>query len=174
MMKRILRASVTVCTGLLLCTILLAGCIRIVKDGGTTVPAATPTTTPAPPMILITLERTPCFGTCPVYSLKISGNGAVVYDGKDHVKLKGVQETTISAGAVNQLVLEFENTGYFSLNDSYTKFEITDMPSANTSITIGRKTKSIKHYYGDRSAPKQLTELEKKIDDTVNSAQWIK
>ena len=124
--------------------------------------------------LVITLERTACFGTCPVYSLTIKGDGTVVYVGEDHVQTKGVKETAISIGDVNQLVLEFEKADYFSLNDSYTSFGISDMPSANTSISIGGKTKAIKHYLGDRSAPKQLTELENKIDEIVNSAQWIK
>ena len=124
--------------------------------------------------LVITLERTACFGKCPVYSLMIKGNGTVIYAGVDFVKTKGIQETTISMDAINQLVTEFEKADYFSLNDSYTAFGMSDMPSANTSISIGGKTKAINHYLGDRSAPEQLTELENRIDEIVNSAQWIK
>ena len=124
--------------------------------------------------LVITLERTPCFGKCPVYSLKIKGEGTVIYSGVDFVKTKGIQETTISLEALNQLLTEFEKVDYFSLSDSYTKFGKSDMPSANTSISIGGQTKAIKHYLGDLTAPKQLTALENKIDELVNSAQWIK
>ncbi|HJX03290.1 MAG TPA: DUF6438 domain-containing protein [Dehalococcoidia bacterium] len=120
------------------------------------------------------LERTACFGACPVYSLTIFGNGSVVYEGKEHVRIKGTRETTISTEAVSQLVAEFEKAGYFSMNDSYTAFGVTDMPYANTSILIGGRTKSITHYHGDRSAPQQLTDIEDRIDEIVNSAQWIK
>jgi hypothetical protein len=70
--------------------------------------------------------------------------------------------------------MEFEKADYFSLNDSYTKFGKSDMPSANTAISLGGQTKAIKHYLGDISAPKKLTELEDKIDEIANSAQWIK
>jgi len=124
--------------------------------------------------LVITLERTACFGKCPVYSLMIKGDGTVIYSGVDFVQTRGIQETTISIDAINQLVAEFEKANYFSLKDSYTAFGISDMPSANTSISIGGRTKAINHYLGDRSAPKQLTELENKIDEIVNSAQWIK
>jgi hypothetical protein len=150
----------------------LNGCITIVKKDGTAGP--TISTAPTTEAILITLERTPCYGTCPVYSLKISGDGEVIYEGKKYVKVLGVQKTTISKAAVQQLVSEFENAGYFGLNDNYTKYTVTDMPSANTSIAIGNRTKSINHYYGDRTAPEKLTALENKIDETVNSAPWIK
>jgi PKD repeat protein len=133
--------------------------------------------TSSPPVtheeLIITLERTACFGTCPVYSLRIKGDGTVIYSGVDYVRIQGIQETTIGADAINQLVAEFEKANYFSLNDSYTSFGVSDMPSANTSITIGDKTKAINHYLGDRTAPQQLTALEDKIDEIVNSAQWI-
>lgn len=165
MIKRGSRSFATGCIGLLVLMTLIAGC----TNDGTNKPSS-PVTQEEP---VITLERTSCFGTCPVYSLTINGDGTVVYVGEDFVKTKGEKETTISIDAVNQLVLEFEKADYFSLNDSYTSFGISDMPSANTSISIGGKTKAIKHYLGDRSAPQQLTELENKIDEIVNSAQWI-
>ncbi|UCH50896.1 MAG: PKD domain-containing protein [Chloroflexota bacterium] len=123
--------------------------------------------------LVITLERTACFGKCPVYSLKIKGDGTVIYAGVDFVQTRGIQETTVSMDTINQLVMEFEKADYFSLKDSYTSFGVSDMPFANTSISIGGKTKAINHYLGDRSAPKQLTELENRIDEIVNSAQWI-
>jgi len=124
--------------------------------------------------LVIKLERTACFGKCPVYSLMIKGDGTVIYAGVQFVKTTGIQETKISMDAVNQLILDFEKADYFSLKESYTKFGKSDMPSANTSISIGGRTKAIKHYLGDLTAPKQLTELENKIDEIVNSAQWIK
>ncbi len=158
------------CIFLFLLITLFTGCLVLKQKEGTdksTSPAAGEN-------IAIELERTACFGSCPVYSLKIKGDGTVIYSGVQFVKIKGIQETTISMDAVNQLLLEFEKANYFSLNDSYTKFGKSDMPSANTSITIGDQTKAVKHYHGDSTAPQKLTELENKIDETVNSAQWIK
>jgi hypothetical protein len=75
---------------------------------------------------------------------------------------------------VNKLISDFEQADYFSLNDSYTSFGVSDMPFVTTSIRIGGRTKTVRHYLGDRSAPEQLTELENKIDEIVNSDQWIK
>ena len=72
------------------------------------------------------------------------------------------------------MVSEFERVGYFSLSDAYEERVITDASSATTSITVEGKTKTIRHYHGDLNAPKELTELEDKIDQIVNSAQWVK
>jgi len=124
--------------------------------------------------VVITLERTPCFGFCPVYMLTIYGSGEVIYEGKRFVGIEGIRTTTISAEKIEQLVSEFQNIAYFSLNDSYEETNATDMPSAITSITINGETKIIRHYHGDSSAPKELTELENKIDEIVYSDQWVK
>jgi hypothetical protein len=170
MIKRRAISFSVACLGMLLIATLLSGCITFVKKNGTD--------EPPPPVaqeeIIIKLERTACFGTCPVYSVTIDEEGTVIYEGVDHVQTKGTKVTTISADAVNQLISEFEKADYYSLNDSYTNFNVSDMPSANTLISIGDRTKAIKHYHGDRSAPEKLTELENKIDEIVNSAQWIK
>ncbi|MFC1983355.1 DUF6438 domain-containing protein [Chloroflexota bacterium] len=124
--------------------------------------------------VVITLERTPCFGACPEYQLTVYGNVTLVYEGKRFVRIEGKRTAIISEEKVRQLLSEFKEIDYFSLNDSYEEFMATDMPSAFTSLTIDGKTKTVRHYHGDFSAPKELTELEKKIDEIVNSNQWIK
>jgi hypothetical protein len=37
--------------------------------------------------VLITIERGACYGTCPIYSAQISGDGTVVYNGIENVKV---------------------------------------------------------------------------------------
>jgi hypothetical protein len=165
MTKRGYWVFTTGCIVLFLLIVLLAGCTM----DGTNKSSSTGTKED----LVITLERTACFGACPIYSLTIYGDGTVVYVGQDYVKTKGKMETSVSADSVNQLVLEFEKADYFSLNDSYTSFGKSDMPSANTSISLEGKTKAVEHYLGDHSAPEKLTELENKIDEIANSAHWI-
>jgi len=122
---------------------------------------------------VITLERGPCFGACPVYRLTVYGDGRVIYEGIRFVKIEGTRTTTVSEEKVRQLVGEFYAVDYFSLNDEYTHADATDMPSATTSITIGGKTKTVIHYHGDFSAPDELTALEDKIDEIVSTRQWV-
>jgi hypothetical protein len=124
--------------------------------------------------VIITLERTMCFGKCPVYTLTIYGDGTVNYEGKKHVAVMGSQMARISENKVSQLIDEFMRINYFSLKDSYTRRGMTDMPSAITSIRIGGREKTVHHYYGDRTAPPELKELEKKIDQIAGSAMWVK
>jgi hypothetical protein len=134
-------------------------------------PTSAPPPESAPTDVTMTLERTACYGTCPVYKLTITGDGTVVYEGRDFVEVKGEQTSQISPAQVQELVNAFEQADFFSLRD-YTEQKVTDNPSAITSITINGQTKTVNHYYGDDSAPQALFDLESKIDEVVNSKQW--
>jgi hypothetical protein len=135
-------------------------------------PSATVQPQRASQPVMLTLERTACFGFCPIYKLTVYGNGKVVYEGKRFVKVTGTQTTTISRAAVRKLVSEFQRIQYFNLQDSYMGGH-TDAPSAITSLVMGKKQKTVNHYLASPDAPTKLTDLENKIDAVVNSKQWI-
>ena len=120
--------------------------------------------------IVITMKRGPCFGTCPVYSLTLYGNGTVIYEGEKFVKVTGVHIYQISQEEIKNLVNEFVRIDYFSLKDRY-EASITDLPSTTTSIMIDGKTKSVYNYYG---APNELYQIEKTIDETANLTSLVK
>jgi hypothetical protein len=104
--------------------------------------------------------------------LTISGDGTVVYEGEEFVKVKGKRTAHISPDKVQELLSEFEQIDYFSLKDHYTKAAVADHPSAITSLTIGENSKTVEHDHGDISAPEELAQLERRIDEIVNSEQW--
>jgi uncharacterized protein DUF6438 len=135
-----------------------------------------------PQDLMITLERTRCYGTCPAYKLTIAADGAVVFERRRWVKQEGETiKSAISREQLKQLMAEFKRVKFFSLEDDYWKDwsvcnEVySDAPSAFTSIRINGKSKAIRHYHGCRGpkVPKELTELENKIDEIVNTAQWL-
>ena len=121
--------------------------------------------------LMITLERTACHGTCPIYKLTIEGNGTVIYEGQDFVQVKGRQTASLSPAQIQELVSAFEQANFFTLMD-YTHEDTTDSPSVMTSITLNGQTRTVNHYYGDSSAPQALFDLESKIDELTNSKQW--
>ena len=130
----------------------------------------------------ITLERTACFGPCPMYTLTITSDGKVKFDGKRFTKVTGPATGKISKQAFRGLVAEFKKIGYFSLPDQFTPGTpqcprmVTDHPSANTSLRLNGKTKVVEHYYGcgDSGILPQLTALENKIDLVAKTQKWIK
>lgn len=122
--------------------------------------------------VALTLSRTPCFGTCPVYSVTVYTDGTVVYEGTDFVTVTGTQTTNIDPETVQELVNGFQDAGYFDWNDEYTHMDVTDSPYVMTSVTVDGNTKEINHYHGDTSAPLALSYLENWVDYVLNTARW--
>ena len=138
---------------------------------------------PIPPDALITLTRSECFGKCPDYTVSVTADGTVTFEGRKFVKTKGVAKDSVSLDAVRQLIAAFEDAGFFSLRDSYPSDEDkcsywTDHPSVRISLRLNGKTKSIYHYHGcvdeaRRTYPAGLTELEDRIDEVLGTQGWI-
>jgi len=130
----------------------------------------------------ITLERTACFGPCPIYKLTIASDGTVTFNGQRFTKTEGPATGRISANDFRRLVAEFEKLDYFSLPDDFSPGTkvcpnmVTDMPSAITSIRLKGKSKTVSHYYGcgDSGVLPKLTALENKIDEVAGTQKWIK
>jgi len=188
---RFIVALVTFCIGVACASVWLIH----INSQPHTVQTGNPVEQKAPADTLITLQRTGCYGFCPSYTLTIAADGAVVFNATSYwagtgkssrLKESGPIMSEISQERIRQLINAFERANYFSLQDSYKDSEgcpggmATDMPSAYTSIQINGRRKSISHYYGcmDKGEgmfgyPRQLTELESKIDEIVNTKQWM-
>jgi hypothetical protein len=131
-----------------------------------------------PPITRIVLERTPCFGTCPVYTLTVNSSGVVEFDGKNNVKAKGMQTGKISAQSFAQLVKKIGEIDFFNLRDRYdgknpdgSGSTVTDLPTRKTTVTRGDQTKTVEDYF---RGPPGLIELELLIDDLAKSSKWIR
>src|SRR5436190_23593718 len=111
--------------------------------------------------IEITLERTACFGPCPVYAVRITGDGRVEYTGKQMVRVVGSATAQISRVAVRDLADKFIKMGYFELDNAYYSWNSDDVASTITSIQLGSRTKSIVR---NVAGPAALRGLEWQID----------
>jgi hypothetical protein len=138
-----------------------------------------------PPDTVITLERTICYGSCPMYTLTVKADGSVSFQPK-YVEGRAIvsgemKRTSISRDKVKELLLQFAKADYFAFKDSYKLFDKecpeswTDHPSAITSLTINGKYKSVNHDYGCKGniGLDRLTELEKQIDEIANTKRWL-
>jgi len=127
---------------------------------------------------VVTLERAPCFGSCPVYRVWVSADGTVGYEGKAHVRQLGRANGKIGTDQVQALLEELDRAGYTSLAASYTPGQptcgrsSTDSPSAVMTVRLHGKSRRVEHYYGCASAPGSLIAMEQTIDRMLNSSQW--
>ena len=125
-----------------------------------------------PRSVVISLERGPCYGTCPVYRVTIYGDGTVRYDGTNHVRVTGSQAAVIAPERVKALIDEIERSGFFNLRDDYTEVSVTDAPSAVLYAAVNGRKKQVRHYLGDFKAPGVLETIESRIDETAGVQRW--
>jgi hypothetical protein len=148
---------------------------RFVWAAGLALIVSTPlaTSRAAPQVIpedfVIKLERTACYGRCPVYVVSIDAKGNVTYDGTRFVKVAGRQTDRVPASRVAALVETVDRIRFFDLDDKYRQL-ITDLPTTFVTVTRDGRTKRIEDYFG---APKSLNDLERQIDDAAQTARWI-
>ncbi len=150
-------------------------CLTAVAHADVSAPSPAPAGTGDKLHVLATLERTACYGTCPIYKMTIFSNGRVEWQGEEFVKVKGKASATLSVAELSALKAAFRDAKYFDLGDGFDCYEVTDHPSANTSYDDGSRKKSIKHYHGCKSKPgiEALSALEAKIDQIVKSDRWV-
>lgn len=132
--------------------------------------ACVPTSAQNESHIRIFLERTPCFGTCPVYTVELREDGSVTYTGQRSVRVSGAHTWKIDPAAVRALAREMEKAGFFEMKDEYTAL-MTDMPTTFTTLTVGGRTKKIKDYV---SGPPALREIEARIDTVSGATGYIR
>jgi hypothetical protein len=128
----------------------------------------------------VSLDRGPCFGACPVYTVTLEGSGAVLFEGRRFVADSGISTATVPRARVDSLVAALVAGGYFDFADRYRAGEpgceqyATDLPSVTTEVRIGSRRKRIEHDHGCMEAPEALTALEERIDETAAVARWIR
>jgi hypothetical protein len=158
----------------------LEGCGGRKAAVGSPPPNTTPSSSvsPAAGFTTATFERTPCFGTCPVYRVSVSGSGSVRFEGIRNVDSVGTFTGSISATAVSSLRRAFDDAQYFTRQSLYGQSNCSpygaDAPRILTSITTSDKTKSIDHDLGcGNAAPAALSDLYRKFDEIVGTTRWI-
>jgi Domain of unknown function (DUF6438) len=154
---------------------LVLACISIIMCLGSRAHGA-PLSNAGPPtkdVIVASLERTACYGTCPCYKVSIHADGRVEYHGEHFVKRKGDAAGQLTPAQLAALRDAFARADYFKLAASYDHPQISDAPGVVTSFTDGGRTKTVPHNRGDSTAPADLGRLEDRIDQIVAIEQWI-
>ena len=127
---------------------------------------------------LISLQRTSCFGPCPVYTVKIDARGRVTYEGEKFVRVVGRQIARIDTSVVAKLLAHAERIHFFDMRNAYRTIEnpdgsttmVTDLPTKIVTVTMNRRTKRVEDYVG---APDALNAFEEAIDEAAGTQRWV-
>jgi hypothetical protein len=119
-----------------------------------TVQASTPPKNATGPVL--TFERTPCFGTCPAYSMKVFADGRVAYEGRRGVPMLGAQELKLPVAAVTDMLRQAQEAHFEQFQDRYSQ-NTTDLPS--TIIGVKQANGQLKTVILEEGAPENVREL---------------
>lgn len=123
--------------------------------------------------VRITLQRGVCFGFCPDYTVSITGDGQVTYEGRRFVNVTGTQTATIPAADVRALLARFDAIGFECLNDEYLA-HVSDLPSYTVTLERNGRTKRVVDYGGPGAGmPESVRQLQDEIDRVANTARWV-
>ncbi len=120
--------------------------------------------------LLIELKRTPCYGSCPVYTLKIDKNGKGLFDGVENVERIGRFSFSLSQEELVELENAFLQVDFYQLRNIYDGL-VSDLPTTYITYNKDGNRKKIMDYY---HAPATLRALENRIETLVLSKKMRK
>lgn len=122
-------------------------------------------------VLLASIERTPCFGICPVYKITIYQSGFTVMHGKRNVPNIGRFSTRLTAEQVKEIIRYAAENKIYDLEGEYIEPRIADFPTTITELNINNRYKRIVNT--QPSAPEVLLNWEKFLDSFFNeNTQW--
>jgi hypothetical protein len=134
----------------------------------------------------VVLERTSCFGNCPVYRIAINGNGLVEYSGQLFVRVHGPQTAVIDRDKLDGLLRSFDRIHFLSFTGSFQQ-GCTDMPRVIVTITADGRSKRVESdelcpengdfltsVYRRLSRQEDFLTLAREIDSVTASDRWVK
>jgi len=123
--------------------------------------------------VKIVLERSGCYGTCPSYTVAVSTDGRIVFDGYGYVVASGRYTDAVAPGAVRDLARKFVAADFYSMDAEYRAL-VTDNPTYVLCITIDGHQKKVVDYVGDWvGMPAAITDLEDEVDAFARTQRWI-
>ncbi|MBL4668791.1 MAG: hypothetical protein JKY30_05955 [Flavobacteriales bacterium] len=120
--------------------------------------------------IFITMERSPCYGQCATYKIKIYNTGKVEYEGIKFAKKIGAYTKILNQNQLTEIKNQIEFIKLFEMKDKYDS-NISDIPSTLVLVIYKGKKKIILDRFG---APNELKQFEKLIDYFVIDDKLIK
>lgn len=122
--------------------------------------------------VKISLSRSGCYGTCPIYSVEVFGDGRVIYDGDKYVDVTGRHEYRIPVEQVRALLDTFRRSDAWSLESDYSAMT-TDSPTYCLSISLDGQEHVIRDYVGKHAGmPQVVRQLQEAVDRVSRAREW--
>ena len=117
----------------------------------------------------IEMDKSPCFGTCPHYTLTIYEKGYASFEGKRDVDKMGLHTKKLSSKEYEGIKRAFESSNWFDLQDDYPS-SVSDLPKTKITYHDGGESKSVTG--DDLSLPSIVKGLDKLLSQIAMSDGW--
>ena len=117
----------------------------------------------------VSLDRGPCFGTCPDYEVTLRADGTATWHGRNFVDRAGEWEGTFDEAEFSRVAAFMRRCGFFDWNDEYVE-AVTDLPTYMVTAKDGASEKSVLQYATDE--PPDFWVIATMIDAIAASASW--
>lgn len=140
---------------------------------------------PSPPDAAIELERTFCFGSCPVFTVRLEGDGTVRWEGRSYVGATGVRTTHVPPFEARYLFDRFRALDFLRLEPRYGVRD-DDGPMEILRLRVGEECKTVENdSIGGRldsggreiegwQTPDELIALREAIESILGLERWIR
>ena len=122
--------------------------------------------------LVMSIKRTPCYGSCPWYEANFYDDGTILYEGKKHVNHVGKFKLSANPKTIRSLTNKAQKIGFFKMEKNYpvdTQHSIPDLPTTELMVKIGRTGKTIRM---QNEIPPVLIEYIDEIEGTLKRLDY--
>lgn len=124
-----------------------------------------------PDSLVARIQRTACFGRCPIYTISLYNSGFATYRGQKWVENEGFYGAYVGLNVLKTLQSMAKEINFLELQDIYDSNGVTDLPSTITTIRINDHVKVVVNRF---EAPEKLIKFEKLFDSLFKDVKWDK
>ncbi|MBP7514226.1 MAG: hypothetical protein KA791_06750 [Flavobacteriales bacterium] len=120
--------------------------------------------------VFFSLQRTPCFGKCPAYTVRIDADGSAHYTGRSHAPREGEFIGRVDKATMQALYDRASAIGFFAFQDKYDG-PVTDLPSTIIRVNANGTDKKV---VGRVDTPRAFKPFAAFADSLLGHVQWEK
>ena len=120
--------------------------------------------------LLFSIEKGPCFGTCPQYKVEVYADGNAYYYGHQNVDKIGEYKVYLPASLLKQMKEELAQSNLATLDTAYVNKYLTDFPAIDLYFDLKQGRKHI-HIFHEQP-PSEIDRLLHLIDGFEQSINW--
>jgi hypothetical protein len=118
---------------------------------------------------LFNMQKTGCYGRCPVYDAAIYPDGTVAYNGDENVSRIGYYEFKLTKNELNDVKRQIDDLDVLNLSNVYDG-DITDVPTTILTFYLDGAAKRVRARY---NIPPKLTMFITKMHILINKKNEI-